>query len=147
MDFAELLTTLYSLMVAALSVHGFVFLLLSLLFLCLRRRVYPASLPQVWPRVTVQLPIYNERYVARRLLGGLSVRAYVDQWVTPTDADDLAEATVRIVREGTEGLVHLAGRDTCSRYDFALEVAAAFGRSGVEPCSMADAIRPRRAEW
>lgn len=85
-------------------------------------------------------------FVARRVLAGEPVIGWTDQRTTPTEADDLADATCRIVREGTEGIVHLAGREPCTRYEFACEVARAFGREGaIRPGLMPDDLRPRQA--
>jgi dTDP-4-dehydrorhamnose reductase len=83
-------------------------------------------------------------HVARRLLAGQSVRGYTDQWSTPTDADALVEATIRLIGDRARGLVNLAGSEVCSRYEFACEVGRAFGREGVEAASMPVDLRPRR---
>lgn len=86
-------------------------------------------------------------HVATRLFQGLPVVGYTDQRSTPTDADVLAEETVRVIDEGITGIVHLAGREFCSRYEFACEVANAFGFSStvIQPGRIPNNLRPPRA--
>lgn len=65
-----LVALLYTLTVVWLSVYALQSLLLTLLFLRHRREAAPA-LPVAeadWPRVAVQLPVYNERHVVERLI-------------------------------------------------------------------------------
>ena len=82
-------------------------------------------------------------HVARNLYEGKRVQAYVDQFSTPTDADALADETARVVKERHEGVLHLAGNETCSRYEFSMEIARALGREGVEPSNLPDDGRPK----
>ncbi|MCI0369963.1 MAG: glycosyltransferase [candidate division NC10 bacterium] len=68
----------------------------------------PPGPPTVWPAVTVQLPLYNERYVARRLLeaaGGLDYPAdrleiQVLDDSTDETTDVLAETVTRLRDQG-----------------------------------------------
>src|ERR1700724_4824825 len=61
--------TLYYLILAILAFFGVHRLWMVLLYLKTRRHtpVRPPD-PQLWPLVTVQLPLYNEMYVAARLI-------------------------------------------------------------------------------
>ena len=63
--------------------------------------------------------------LAAALRRGETVRVPADQWSTPTFADDLATASVRVAGAGT-GLWHLAGTEFMSRDQFARKIAAAF---------------------
>lgn len=85
-------------------------------------------------------------FVARRVLSGEPVTGYTDQCTTPTDADDLADATLRVIDERIEGVLHLAGSQPVTRYDYACEVARVFGKEGViTPGNMPNKLRPSRA--
>lgn len=65
------------------------------------------------------------------LLDGLSdgdgVDVVDDQVNTPTFARDVASACVDVAESGLTGVYHGAGPERISRYDFALELAEAFG--------------------
>ncbi|MFQ5409587.1 MAG: glycosyl transferase family 2, partial [Anaerolineales bacterium] len=58
----------YLVVVSLLFVYGLNFFYLS--WLTWRSRGQPQATPQLteWPRVTVQLPIFNELYVAERVI-------------------------------------------------------------------------------
>lgn len=57
---------------------------------------------------------------------GAGLRLTVDDTLhTPTLAEYLAEATVRLLELDARGVVHVAGRDTMSRLEFARQVARA----------------------
>ena len=58
----------------------------------------PSPSPQqVWPRVTVQLPLYNERYVARRLLEAAGALDYPRDRFEIQVLDDSTDETTEIV--------------------------------------------------
>jgi cellulose synthase/poly-beta-1,6-N-acetylglucosamine synthase-like glycosyltransferase len=60
--------------------------------------------PAVWPMVTVQLPLYNERYVARRLLEAIGRLDYPIDRLEIQLLDDSTDETTDILREVTRGL-------------------------------------------
>jgi len=65
-----------------------------------RRRVGPAPRPPaVWPAVTVQLPLYNERYVVRRLLDAVARLDYPADRLEIQVLDDSDDDTTGIVAE------------------------------------------------
>ncbi len=76
----------------------------SLLFLYARHREERPALPQVerWPAVTVQLPIYNERYVVPRLLDAIARLRYPDGLLEIQVLDDSDDRTHAII-EGYAG--------------------------------------------
>jgi len=45
----------------------------------------------------------------------------------PTLADDLAEALDRLIDKQEYGIYHVAGRESCNRYEFACKIADVFG--------------------
>ncbi len=57
------------------------------------------------------------------------VRAVTDQYSSPTMADDLAVALLRLARMNVNGILHTAGRSCLSRYDFAVKAARIFDYS------------------
>lgn len=82
-----------------------------------------------------------------RLLNGVEVKAFTDQYLSPTYAPFLARAIVDLVERDPRprGLLHLAG-ERMSRYEFALLLAEAVGaeRGLVKPASVRDLDLPAR---
>ena len=66
-------------------------------------------------------------WLAGRLEAREPVRVVADQWSTPTSVPRLAEDLLEYCRKDRAGVVHLAGADFISRYDFALRVCRKFG--------------------
>ena len=64
----------------------------------------PATPPQVrtWPRVTVQLPIFNERYVIERLVEAVSRFDYPNELLDVQVLDDSTDETREIARDCVE---------------------------------------------
>ena len=54
------------------------------------------------------------------------VTAFIDQFNTPTLADDLVKAVLKIIDKKTHGLFHASGKTCLSRYDFAIKLAEKF---------------------
>jgi dTDP-4-dehydrorhamnose reductase len=65
-------------------------------------------------------------WLVRTLSDGKQVRVVTDQIGTPTLADDVAFAILKIVELGRTGLYHVAGPDLVSRYEFAQTAARVF---------------------
>jgi dTDP-4-dehydrorhamnose reductase len=66
---------------------------------------------------------------------------FVDEWRTPLEATNAAEALVELVASTACGLLHVAGPERCSRHDLGLEFLRAHGAIGAERVRAA-----RRAE-
>ena len=64
--------------------------------------------------------------------------AFVDMYWSPILANDLADAVAALIARPTPGLLHIAGRQRCSRYEFACAVATTFGH---DPATV---VRPGR---
>jgi dTDP-4-dehydrorhamnose reductase len=78
------------------------------------------------------------KVVAEKLLRGETVKAFTDQWLSPTLNTLLGEALAKLALDvDFEGVLHVAG-PRMSRYEFAVAVARAFGLDErlVEPASM-----------
>lgn len=69
-------------------------LLLSYLFN--RKRAVPTAIPDPLPLITIQLPIYNERFVVERLLDSIARLNYPKQLMEIQVLDDSTDDTLRI---------------------------------------------------
>ncbi len=79
-------------------------------------------------------------YVLDKFGKNEAVKAVSDQFSSPTFADNLAEALLRIASFEGNGIFHTAGKSCLSRYEFALKIAEVFGypTSLVQPVSSKD---------
>jgi cellulose synthase/poly-beta-1,6-N-acetylglucosamine synthase-like glycosyltransferase len=59
----------------------------------------PPPDPAVWPRVTIQLPIYNERYVIERLVEAVCHFDYPRELLQIQVLDDSTDATQQVARD------------------------------------------------
>ena len=66
------------------------------------RPVPPAREWAVWPRVTIQLPLYNERYVAERLIDEVCRLDYPRELLEIQVLDDSTDETVAVARHAVE---------------------------------------------
>jgi cellulose synthase/poly-beta-1,6-N-acetylglucosamine synthase-like glycosyltransferase len=73
-------------------------------------RRQPPALPDPLPRITVQLPIYNERYVVKRLIGAACALDYPADRLEIQVLDDSADDTRLIAAEAIDAL-RRSGRD------------------------------------
>jgi len=75
--------------------------------------------------------------------GAASLRVVADQRGSPTYAVDLADAIVRLLEAGAEGVIHAANAGEATWCDFACEIVRLLGaRVAVVPISTAEADRP-----
>jgi cellulose synthase/poly-beta-1,6-N-acetylglucosamine synthase-like glycosyltransferase len=64
------------------------------------RYVAPTEVqPEVWPSVLVQVPLYNERYVAARVINAVCAMDYPRDKLTVQVLDDSTDTTSRVVSE------------------------------------------------
>jgi len=92
---------LYVISAAFLAVYGYNSLLLAYIR---RNRTKPIQRKSVsedyaWPHVTVQLPLYNERYVAQRLIEAISAFDYPRDRLQIQVLDDSSDDTVEIIQQ------------------------------------------------
>ncbi|HUF39262.1 MAG TPA: glycosyltransferase [Anaerolineales bacterium] len=111
------LAIVYMIVVSLLFVYGINFLYLTILSIRTGTTAIPPP-PDEWPYVTVQLPIFNERYVARRLIraaAGLDYpRDRIEIQILDDSLDDTREiiaATVAELRLAGIDIVHLHRSD------------------------------------
>src|SRR5437870_1846423 len=62
----------------------------------------PPSEPANWPKVTIQLPIYNERYVVERLVEAISRLDYPPGLLEVQVLDDSTDETQEVARSCVE---------------------------------------------
>jgi cellulose synthase/poly-beta-1,6-N-acetylglucosamine synthase-like glycosyltransferase len=98
---APALLALYYSILAVLSFYGIHRLVLVMLYLRTRRRGTPLpelpADPAAWPVVTVQLPLYNEMYVAERLIDAVCRLDYPAARLQIQVLDDSTDETTEIV--------------------------------------------------
>jgi cellulose synthase/poly-beta-1,6-N-acetylglucosamine synthase-like glycosyltransferase len=101
---APVLLAIYYLVLGILALYGLHRLALVAVYLRTRNRspVRPAD-PEEWPLVTVQLPLYNEMYVARRLIEAACRLDYprdrLEIQVLDDSTDETSEIVARVVEE------------------------------------------------
>ncbi|MFI4945066.1 MAG: glycosyltransferase, partial [Burkholderiales bacterium] len=66
------------------------------------KKAAAAPLPTVLPRVTVQLPVYNEMYVLDRLLASVAAIRYPKELLEIQVLDDSTDATTAIASRAVE---------------------------------------------
>ena len=93
---------IYLAVIGALFIYGVNFFYLT--YLALRNRAHAADSVSLgpWPRVTVQLPIYNELYVAERLIDAAANLDYGADLLEIQVLDDSTDETVEIARHAVE---------------------------------------------
>jgi len=88
------LASLYTLLMLAMSLFSYQTLALTLLYLRYRRQPYPTPPePPIWPKITVQLPIYNEKLVIERLITAVCALNYPDGALSIQVLDDSSDET------------------------------------------------------
>lgn len=69
-------------------------------------------------------------WVVKSLRAGHRIRCVDDQINNPTHVSDLAHAILKIFELDRTGLYHVCGRESLSRYDFAVKASEVFGLDG-----------------
>lgn len=93
-----MLVVIYTLAALWLSVYGFQAILLTLLYFRHRRAAAPTTTvaEDEWPRVAVQLPIYNERHVVERLIDAAVALDYPRDRLSIQVLDDSTDDTTAL---------------------------------------------------
>ena len=65
-------------------------------------------------------------WILDKLKKGEQIPIVNDQRGNPTFVDDLSEAIYRLIKKEAYGTFHISGRESCSRYEFALKIAEVF---------------------
>jgi len=96
---------LYLLVILGLSLYGFNSFINTILYLLSnsqvkkRTKVLP---PKEWPAVTIQLPIYNEKYTVERLLRAVTKMDYPSERLQIQILDDSTDDTAQLVKRLSE---------------------------------------------
>ncbi len=100
------IAVIYLLVVAALFVFGLNFFHLAWHAIKNRRalRQPDPQPPTAWPSVTIQLPVYNERYVARRLIESTAALDYPKGLLEIQVLDDSTDDTQQIIADAVARL-------------------------------------------
>jgi cellulose synthase/poly-beta-1,6-N-acetylglucosamine synthase-like glycosyltransferase len=94
---------LYYLILGVLAFYGVHRLILVVLWWRGRRRATPVPPdPADWPTVTVQLPLYNEMYVAERLIDAVAALDYPHDRLEIQVLDDSTDETTATVAQAVE---------------------------------------------
>jgi len=104
--FLTVLKILYAACVIILSIYGFNSLFLALLYLLSKKRGIRnrtrLSEDQDWPKVTIQLPLYNESIIIERLLNAVTHQVYPRDRFQIQVLDDSTDETTEIARSLVE---------------------------------------------
>jgi cellulose synthase/poly-beta-1,6-N-acetylglucosamine synthase-like glycosyltransferase len=96
------LLLLYFMVLTALFTYGANFLHLTWTALRSKDAAPPSVVPEEWPRVCVQLPIYNEMYVSRRLIDATAALDYPASKLEIQVLDDSTDETSTVVASAVE---------------------------------------------
>lgn len=66
-------------------------------------------------------------WVLRQIEQGKTVPGFTDVFFSPLLANDLGDLVLQLIDRGAEGVLHVAARDGCSKFEFARKICAAFG--------------------
>jgi dTDP-4-dehydrorhamnose reductase len=79
-------------------------------------------------------------WILENLMTGETFPAFRDMVFTPILVNDLSDAILDMIVRGATGVYHVAGSQSCSKLDFALRLANAFGLNEtlVQPASISD---------
>ena len=72
-------------------------------------------------------PVNFGMFILDKLKQNETVKAVRDQYSSPTFADNLAEALLRLAKYSGNGIFHTAGKTCMSRYEFAVKLGGLFG--------------------
>jgi cellulose synthase/poly-beta-1,6-N-acetylglucosamine synthase-like glycosyltransferase len=99
----SLLEMAYVLLAAWLAVYGLNSLLLTVVYVWARRRETPTvPEPDRWPSVTVQLPIYNELHVVKRLVAAAVALDYPRELLQIQVLDDSTDSTRMVAQRAVD---------------------------------------------
>ena len=147
---AGLVLALYYLVLSILALYGLHrVVLLAIYFRTRKRNLERPEDPAVWPRVTMQLPIFNERYVATRLIDSVCALDYprdrLEIQVLDDSTDDTRErvaASVERYRRAGFDITHLHRSERTGYKAGALAAGCAVAKGDLLAVFDADFIPP-----
>jgi len=136
--FVSVLSIIYLVTVVLVALYGANALLLAALYLHRRRQpTSPAPEPEVWPVVSVQLPIYNELYVVERLIDAVARLDYPQGRLQVQILDDSTDETTRLA-EACVALHRARGLE--------IELIHRQNRSGFKAGALANGLQTAQGE-
>jgi cellulose synthase/poly-beta-1,6-N-acetylglucosamine synthase-like glycosyltransferase len=94
-----ILKILYTIGLVALFIFSMNSLVMSILYLINRKKVWGVPTPKMhgpWPKVTIQLPLYDEQYMVERLLKAMTSLQYPADCLQIQVLDDSTDATQEV---------------------------------------------------
>jgi cellulose synthase/poly-beta-1,6-N-acetylglucosamine synthase-like glycosyltransferase len=137
LDFIDFL---YILTLVGLAVYGLNNLVSVFLYLHTKNqtnRKNNANPPDRWPHVTVQLPVYNERYTVERLINAIAMFDYPRDRLQVQVLDDSTDDTTTLIRR-------LVTKYSCKGLD--IELIHRTNRSGFKSGALAEGLKIARGE-
>jgi cellulose synthase/poly-beta-1,6-N-acetylglucosamine synthase-like glycosyltransferase len=96
------LLLIYFAVLTTLFIYGANFMHLTWVALRSKNARPPSIVPEPWPTVCVQLPVYNEMYVARRLINATAELDYPRELLEIQVLDDSTDETVNVIAAAVE---------------------------------------------
>ncbi len=100
--FIDSIGFLYLLTIIGLALYGLNSIITVILYIYKRqssKKLDTTSLPKKWPAVTIQLPIYNEKYTVTRLMKAVTELDYPMEKLQIQILDDSTDDTIQLVSE------------------------------------------------
>jgi cellulose synthase/poly-beta-1,6-N-acetylglucosamine synthase-like glycosyltransferase len=96
----NILNSLYIILLAIISLFGFNALIITILYLFrfLQKKPCPQP-PKDWPLIAVQIPLYNEEFVAERIIDKICAFDYPKDKLIIQVLDDSTDKTTEIARQ------------------------------------------------
>jgi len=143
MDWTELAETIfmvvYTFALVMVSIYGFHRYALVFLYYRHRRKVpTPAGRFEELPHVTVQLPMYNERFVARRIIKATCRINYPRDKLQIQVLDDSNDETCEVVRQAVE---------EARRNGFDIEYIHRDNRTGYKAGALANGLKTAKGKF
>src|SRR4030095_922337 len=102
----SLMGVFYFIVTTTLALYGFHNLITTIMYLSMKptkKHSVETRIPKEWPPVTVQLPVFNEKYTVERLLHAVTQLDYpadlLQIQVLDDSTDDTYDLIVRLVEE------------------------------------------------
>src|SRR5512134_1245230 len=130
----------YFIITAILALYGFHNLITTIMYLRMKtptKRRSEAPLPKEWPPVTVQLPVFNEKYTAERLLQSVTKLDY------PAD-----KLQIQVLDDSTDDTFDLLSRlvEDYQRRGVNIEVIHRVDRKGYKAGALQNGLRSATGE-
>jgi cellulose synthase/poly-beta-1,6-N-acetylglucosamine synthase-like glycosyltransferase len=103
--FIDSIGFLYLLTIIGLALYGLNSIITVILYLHIHQNLKireKMPLPKRWPKVTIQLPIYNEKYMVERLLHAVTKLDYPSNKIQIQILDDSTDDTMQLVSQLVE---------------------------------------------